>query len=57
MLGNTRQHLGHDLFSVMKCKNAVRPARAGKNAVRGTRLPFDGPTNSKQGSQDSRGSD
>ena len=56
MLGNTPQHLRPDLFTIMKCENVVRPARASKNAVRGTGMPFDGPTNSKQGSKDLTGS-
>jgi len=56
MLGNTRQHLRSDLITIMKCENVVRPARASKNAVRGAGLPFDHPTNSKQGIEDSPGS-
>jgi hypothetical protein len=56
MLGNTHQHLRSDLITVMKSEDVVRPARASKNSVRGTRLPFDRPTNSKQGSEDLTGS-
>jgi len=56
MLGNASQHLRTDIFTIMKCENVVRPARAIKNAVRGTGLPFDRPTNSKQGSEDLVGS-
>ena len=56
MFGNTRQHLRPDLFTIMKCENVVQPARASKNTVRGTGLPFDRPTNSKQGSEDLTGS-
>jgi len=48
MLGDTRQHLRPDLFTIVKSENVVRPAGASKNAVRGTGLPFDCPTNSKQ---------
>ncbi len=56
MLGNPRQHFRSDLFTFMKCKNVIRPARTSKNTVGSPRLPFDGPTNAKQGSQDLMGS-
>jgi hypothetical protein len=56
MLGNTCQHLRPDLFTIMKWENIVRPSRASKNAVRSTGLPFDRPTNSKQGKEDLTGS-
>ena len=47
MFGNTRQHLRPDLFTLMKCKGEVRPARTSKHAVRGAGLSFDCPTNAK----------
>jgi hypothetical protein len=56
MLGNTRQYLRSDLFTIMKCKNVVRPADPGKNAMRGAGLPFDCPANAKQSSEDLTGS-
>ncbi len=56
MLGNPRQHLRSDLFTIMKCKNVIGPARPSKNAVGSPRLPFDRPTNAKQGSEDFMGS-
>jgi len=56
MFGNPRQHLGPNLFTIMKCKNVVRPTSPGKNAVGSPRLPFDCPTNAKQSSQDLIGS-
>ena len=56
MLGNARQHLRSDLFMIMKCENVVRPVVPSKNAVRGTGLPFDYPTNAKQISEDLAGS-
>ena len=56
MLGNTRQHLWTDFFTIMKCENIIRPARPSENTVRGTGLPFDCPTNAKQGSEDLMGS-
>jgi len=56
MLGNPRQHLGPDLFAIMKCKNVIRPARPSENAVGCPGLPFDCPTNTKQTGQDLMGS-
>jgi hypothetical protein len=56
MLGNTRQHFRPDLFTIMKCENVIGPAGASKNAVRGARLSFARPANSKQGSEDLTGS-
>jgi len=56
MLGNTRRYLQSDLFTIMKCKNVVRPVRTRKNAVRVTGLPIDRPANSKQGRKDLTGS-
>jgi len=56
MLGNPRQHLRSDLFAIMKCKNVIRPTGPSKNAVGSARLPFDYPTNAKQGSEDLMGS-
>jgi hypothetical protein len=40
----------------MKCKNIIRPASPSKNAVGSPRLPFDRPTNAKQGSEHFMGS-
>jgi hypothetical protein len=55
MLGNPRQHLRSDLFTIMKCKNVIRPTGPSKNAVGGAGLPFDYPANAKQGSEDLMG--
>ena len=44
-----------DLFAIMKCENVVGPTDPGKNAMRGAGLPFDRPTNAKQGSEDLTG--
>ena len=52
MLGDTCQHLRSKLLLIMKCENAVGPTYPSKHAVRSARLPFDRPTNAKQGSED-----
>jgi hypothetical protein len=56
MFGNASQHLRPDLFAIMECEYVVRPARASKDAVSGTGLPFDRPTDSKQGRENLAGS-
>jgi hypothetical protein len=55
MFGNPRQHLRSDLFTIMKCENVIRPIGTSKNAVGSARMPFDYPTNAKQGSEDLMG--
>ena len=52
MLGDPCQHLRAYFFSIMECKKVIRPIGAGKNAMRSAALPFDYPTNAKQGGED-----
>jgi len=52
MFGYPGQHLRADLFAVMKCKDVIRPAGAGKHAMGSAVLPFDCPANAEQGSKD-----
>ncbi len=51
MLGDLCQHLWPDFFTIVKCKNVVRPPGSSKNAMRSTVLPFDSPTSAKQGGE------
>lgn len=48
-LADARQHLRADLVSVMERKDVVRPPGASKNAMRGTDLSFDPPSDAEQG--------
>ena len=52
MFGYPGQHLRADLFSLMKCKDIIRPARTGKNAMGSAVLSFDCPADAEQGSED-----
>ena len=52
MFGYPGQHLRADLFSVMKCKNVVRPAGTGQDTMRSAVLPFGCPADAEQDSED-----
>ena len=52
MFGDPGEHLRADLFSVMKCKDVVRPAGTGKDTMGSAVLPFDCPADAEQGSKD-----
>ena len=52
MFGDPRQHLWPDFFPFMECEYIIGPTGPRKNTVRGAGLPFDDPTNAKQGSKD-----
>jgi hypothetical protein len=41
MLGDPRQHLRAYFFTIMECKNVIRPIGMDKNMMRGAVLPFD----------------
>jgi hypothetical protein len=48
MLGNPRQHLRSDLFTIMECENVIWPAESRKDTMRSAGLPFNYPTNAKK---------
>ena len=50
MLGDPCQHLRAYFFTIMEYKNVIRPMTE-KNTMRSAVLPFDYPTNAKQGSE------
>ncbi len=51
MFGDPGEHLRAYLFSVMKCKDVVRPTGTGQDTMRSAVLPLDGPTDVEQGSK------
>jgi hypothetical protein len=52
VFGEAGEHLRPDFFTVMECKNHVRPAGPRQNPMGSAVLPFDGPTNAEQSCQD-----
>ena len=51
MFGYPGQHLRAYLFSLMKCKDIVRPTGAGKDTMGSAVLPFGCPADADQGSE------
>lgn len=51
MFGNSCQHIGLNLLSIMKGNNKIGPPVSGEDFMR-TRLSFHGPTQAKQRGQD-----
>lgn len=52
MLGNPRQHLRFDLFTIMKSEHVIRPAGSRKDTVTSASLAFDYPANAKKSGED-----
>lgn len=52
MLGNPRQHLRSDLFTIMKSEHVIRPAGSRKDTVTSASLAFDYPANAKKSGED-----
>jgi hypothetical protein len=52
MLGDPRQHFRAYFFTIMECKDVVRPTGTDKNPMRSAMVPFDDPTDAKQGGED-----
>lgn len=51
VFSDPRQHFGAYLVTVAKRENIIGPTGAGENTMRGAALPFDCPTDTKQGGE------